>query len=555
VATIGIRGTEYTIQYGQSITGAVGEGQIEVCNSGGCLSVTNGESYYVQGQEFKPVLTNKRTDLPAPPPEAPPQAFKQNETVDNSGDPCALFPAQCGLEALPPAPPALLTGTLEANIGVANGTVFTVYYAPTTATLDSSGLLTHFDDSTSTVILEGPLADTGNDGIVAWGRASGATGGQAGLFHSGQVLHYVVGTPADISALGGLQATYTLLGATQPTSLRTGNVAGTLDKMSMTADFLASSNANISGSMVWTLLNKPLSATFSGGTDGTAFFASGPTNVSGSVDLTGFFAGTKASRAGVVYTVFDSSIDSDGFIGAAALSQDSLGKPVPFTGAGVAHIGVTGGEIPVSVYENRTVTFDGSGLLTQFRDNSNMPVNVAAPISTSGNDGIIAWGRAASSTGGEDGNFNSGSPLHYVVGAVSDISQLGGMRGTYTLLGATTLTGAGTGTLNSMSMTADFLVSGTSITGAMGWTLEGTPLSANFTGSMSGPLFSASGSTSFSGTVNLNGFFAGANAARAGVIYSVHDSSIASGGTFLGAAALAQIGLAPTSSQSRSTRF
>ena len=39
VATIGIRGTEYTIQYGQSVTGTVGEGEINVCNGAGCLSV------------------------------------------------------------------------------------------------------------------------------------------------------------------------------------------------------------------------------------------------------------------------------------------------------------------------------------------------------------------------------------------------------------------------------------------------------------------------------------------------------------------------------------
>ena len=73
VATIGIRGTEYTIQYGKSVTGTVGEGEINVCNGAGCLSVTNGESYYVQGQDSRPVLTEKRTDLPPPPP--PPDFF------------------------------------------------------------------------------------------------------------------------------------------------------------------------------------------------------------------------------------------------------------------------------------------------------------------------------------------------------------------------------------------------------------------------------------------------------------------------------------------------
>jgi hypothetical protein len=82
VATIGIRGTEYTIQYGQSITGTVGEGAINVCNGAGCLAVTNGESYYVQNQENKPVLTNKRTDLPPPEPPGAPPKFTQGDNAD-----------------------------------------------------------------------------------------------------------------------------------------------------------------------------------------------------------------------------------------------------------------------------------------------------------------------------------------------------------------------------------------------------------------------------------------------------------------------------------------
>ncbi len=327
VATIGIRGTEYTIQYGQSITGTVGEGQIEVCNGGGCLSVTNGESYYVQGQDLKPVLTNKRSDLPPPPPETPPQDFRQGDTVDQNGDLCALFPTNCGLANL-------LTGTIQAHVGVSNSSVTTVY-TPTTAILDSTGLLTMFDDSIRTVNVVGPIANSGNDGIIAWGRATGATGGECCLFNSGDPLHYVVGIPTDISALGGMTATYTLLGATQPTSTNTGLVAGTLNSMSMTADFLASSRANIVGSMSWTLQGQPLSATFSGGVDGsngTAFNASGPTSFCGSVFLNGFFAGKNAVRAGVVYSVSDTSINpQDFFVGAAALKQTSLatGSSIP----------------------------------------------------------------------------------------------------------------------------------------------------------------------------------------------------------------------------------
>src|SRR4051794_27515914 len=42
VATIGIRGTEYTLLYDGVATGSVGEGAISVCNGAGCLDVTSG---------------------------------------------------------------------------------------------------------------------------------------------------------------------------------------------------------------------------------------------------------------------------------------------------------------------------------------------------------------------------------------------------------------------------------------------------------------------------------------------------------------------------------
>lgn len=94
VATIGIRGTEYTIQYGNSIQGTVGEGEIEVCNGAGCIDVANGESYYVQSQNVLPTLSGKLTDLPPLTIDPPIPEFRQGETVNPNGVPCALTP--CG---------------------------------------------------------------------------------------------------------------------------------------------------------------------------------------------------------------------------------------------------------------------------------------------------------------------------------------------------------------------------------------------------------------------------------------------------------------------------
>ena len=59
VATIGIRGTEYTVVYGESVSGTVSAGAIAVCNAGGCLDVAHGQSYYVKDENTKPVFISQ----------------------------------------------------------------------------------------------------------------------------------------------------------------------------------------------------------------------------------------------------------------------------------------------------------------------------------------------------------------------------------------------------------------------------------------------------------------------------------------------------------------
>lgn len=320
VATIGIRGTEYTIQYGNSISGTVGEGEIEVCNGAGCLNVTDGETYYVENQDVKPQLSNKGTDLPPAPPENPPSDFKENENTDAEGNLCTLFPEQCQIQ---PAGTMMIGTISPIHVGTASSNFGQRVYMGSTATFNTDGTLASFDDfnfSGTPVSLQGSYANTGNDGIIAWGRASGATGGECcGFYDPADPLHYVAGIPVDIGTLGDLQATYTLLGATQPTGTSNGAVGGTLNSMTMTAFFPTGS---VTGSMNWTLESQSLTATFSGSPDGH-IYASGSTSFSGSVFLQGFFAGDKAARAGFVYEVSDLSL-SQNYVGSAALTQTSI---------------------------------------------------------------------------------------------------------------------------------------------------------------------------------------------------------------------------------------
>ena len=68
LATVGIRGTEYTMQLNGGLSGSVAEGEIEVCNAGGCIAVPAGQAYFVPDANTKPFLSNKQTYLPPVPP-------------------------------------------------------------------------------------------------------------------------------------------------------------------------------------------------------------------------------------------------------------------------------------------------------------------------------------------------------------------------------------------------------------------------------------------------------------------------------------------------------
>jgi hypothetical protein len=293
VATIGIRGTEYTIQYGNSVTGTVGEGQIEVCNGAGCLSVTNGESYYVQGQEVKPVLTNKRTDLPPPEPTQPPTNFTQGDNKDAAGNPVGF--AMTGTKTLDS-----VDGNFCDGACVSSSSGITVVF-------DSSGKLVSYGSVIPTSVQMG-----GNDGIVAWGTFIDTSS-------FGSLTHFVAGIPtpsADLTNLGGTTGSYSLIGAT-PVTDSSNNVIGSLNSANLTVSFGPS--ASYRADMGWTINGAPLSAILSGtgsGANLSSFNDSCGNSCSVSASVALF--GPNAIRAGMVYNIRDSNFDA---LGAAAFAK------------------------------------------------------------------------------------------------------------------------------------------------------------------------------------------------------------------------------------------
>jgi hypothetical protein len=297
VATIGIRGTEYTIQYGNSVSGSVGEGEINVCNTGGCLSVVNGESYYVQKQDTKPVISSKRTDLPPPPPTSGPPQVVAGETRDKDGNLVTTT------EVVPVVPPLTGTQTLSSISGnYCSGACVTSSSGAVVA-FDSDGKLVNYFSSAVTSVQMG-----GNDGIIAWGTF---------IDTNSRLTQFVVGAPTVSSELSALNiartiGTYTLLGSTSVTN-SSNQVIGSLSSGSLTIDFGNSGAAT--ANMSWSLSGSTYSTTMTGYTNGGSQFnmatpnpSSGAFSAAASVGL----FGPSASRAGMTYHVTGSGIDGLG---------------------------------------------------------------------------------------------------------------------------------------------------------------------------------------------------------------------------------------------------
>jgi hypothetical protein len=202
-----------------------------------------------------------------------------------------------------------------------------------TATFDGAGRMTQLDFSsrTSTVYtLEsgGSQRDFGTDGVVAWGRWIGPVkvpGSILGTenYDANRGLHYVVGMPTPSMPQTGT-ATYTLLGATQPTYIDGSTLPGIFSgTLSVGFAKVTTVNANFTVAMP----DRTYGLTGSAITSSANFFinpqVSGCINSSCGGIVQGFFAGPTAERAGVGYHIGD--VDQTGInkdiVGAAAFKQ------------------------------------------------------------------------------------------------------------------------------------------------------------------------------------------------------------------------------------------
>lgn len=311
VATIGIRGTEYTAELDSGLKVSTQAGEVEVCNQGGCASVKPGETVFTPNANTKPEHTQTKANLPSPGSAPNPTLYAGGEQRTALG----------GIEL-----PTLPSGPGYATVYASTDVTFPLAPISSVASMDGAvavfdvaGRLSSTDDTanplgSSTVVSAATHAEGATDGIVAWGRWATANSVQSGVPGAVSNFHYVTGVPAPVTALSGLiglKTTMALMGYTAPTS-ESGVVGTSPVTGSFTVQFGGPSLV-IGSSAGQTVINTNLNVPIAGGNvdltsssvTGTfpSFIGTFTCNGLGCTGggLSGSFFGPTANRAGYGY--------------------------------------------------------------------------------------------------------------------------------------------------------------------------------------------------------------------------------------------------------------
>jgi len=236
-----------------------------------------------------------------------------------------------------------------------------------------------------------------------------------------------------------------------------------------------------------------------------------------------------------VFTVADqrSSVGNLTILPVVLLSGSGYSMVYAYTATGPTTFGTSG-------ITGVTATFSSSSQLTQYSAGVTAPETGslgAATVSFSATDGIIGWGRWSGNTAGTGVGPNplTGAAFDYVVGMPTAVMPTTGVA-TYSLIGFTTPTdtlGNSGYTLTGTALNVNFAAP----TNQIGMTFTVTDNSTRTyavtgTATIAGSSFAGVGTAPQNGSVctgggctaTINGLFAGTNAARAGLAYTINDA-------------------------------
>lgn len=333
-ATVGIRGTGGLIQVlndGSTLVQGT-SGIWFLANPAGSIDIPAGVGGIAPVDPKQPPKETVQIPTAGPSPLPPLEEFAQGEERETTGENVITPPA--------PPPPAMLVSSSGYIGAVAYGWFGNsqLSLAPdATATFDSAGRMTALTDSIGQIFTSdgSSIVDSGNDGIIAWGRWTGNVTGLGNIdglltinetYTGNQGLHYVVGLPTASMPLSGT-ANYILLGATKPTYIDGLSSPGTLTG-SLSVDFgrltvgvalnvAMSSDTYVIGGNALISSGTP----FFNGASGAGLTLTGGGCFSGcAASVQGFFAGPSAERAGLGYDIQDFGFGKQ-VVGAAAFTK------------------------------------------------------------------------------------------------------------------------------------------------------------------------------------------------------------------------------------------
>jgi hypothetical protein len=349
-ATVGIRGTGGVIQVlNDGSTLVIGTSGIwSLTNASGSLDIPAGISGLAPREPNTPPHETSTQPQTKPADVPPPKNldYKKGDDVNDEGQPADV--AAVAPLSTPQIVP-LVSGSGYQLVSAFNSTVIegtTVISQTANATFDAAGQLTAgVGPSFTHTLVSGSHADFGTDGILAWGRwvgsvqncSSGGSFCSTETYNANQGVHYVVGMPTAVMPTTG-SATYSLApdslapsgtSATRPTYNNGSSAPGTLlpnSQLMITFGATHTIGANLNVSM-----SDGQGYNLNGTTTSSnSLFSMSPTvrGTAGSAcacgcsgNISGFFAGANAERAGVGYLINDSTSFSQ-VVGAAAFKRN-----------------------------------------------------------------------------------------------------------------------------------------------------------------------------------------------------------------------------------------
>lgn len=322
-ATVGIRGTAFSVSADAGTRLSVSEGIAALCNNGGCVDVGAGQSGFTPDVQTRPALAFQGPRLPPTAGDASGR-FVVAENRNDSGQSATVAASGHsgggsggGLVMVP-----LPSGA--GGVAIASTTsagVFSAGLLGGTNTFGPGGELNQFTDGCCAAnnFTATAVADHGADGVIAWGRWT--NGGRGSPPNPLIMVHYAANLSANAVTATSIIGSYDVYASSAPTITSGGTVVAAGVSNSVTGSMNVNFPSLTGGGTLTYNLSIPVAAqtfTINGAANqfnGTGILGTTSTITSSGAGCTptcagnipfgnaiqGFFTGTAAQRAGINY--------------------------------------------------------------------------------------------------------------------------------------------------------------------------------------------------------------------------------------------------------------